>query len=278
MRKNHYGDDSLRDNFFCTEIPITNWYRDMIEPFFFGPRDAIAFYHPPADPTSEQLMIICPPLFDEYKRCYRALGDLTNACSSEPQGPHVIRIDYTGTGDAFGELSHVSVDDWLDDINHAIEEGMSISGASIVILVGVRFGATLVAQCCHSAVKQYILWDPIDKGIEYLQFLDHLNSLIQAKHIHYAREINQKHEDIPYVCYELSEKLTQGISALTTEKLYSDHSDKVWITTTHDVKSNLNNYPILEFSGFKYDWPPFHEGNLIPKPVLESIAKRVFKK
>ncbi len=250
----------------------------MIEPFFFGPRKAIAFYHPPTDPTSDRIVVICPPLFDEYKRCYRALGDLANACSSEPQGPHVLRIDYTGTGDAFGELSQVVVEDWLDDIECAIEEGMAISGASSVILVGIRFGATLASQCFHTAVEQYILWDPIDNGKKYLHFLDHLNSLIKTRHINYAREINQQLENIPYVCYELSEKLQQGISQLTTEKLYSNSADKVFITTTHEIKSATDIPQQQEFSGFSYDWPPFHEGNLIPKPVLETIAKKVFEK
>lgn len=249
----------------------------MVEPFFFGPRGALAFYHPSAGSVSRSLLIICPPLFDEYQRSYRALADLANACASHPQGPHALRIDYCGTGEAQGLLSEVSIGDWLDDISHAIDEGIALTGADKVILMGVRFGATLAAQCDHSAIVQYLFWDPIDTGREYLGWLEHVNSMLKSKCHTMAKQINRKLENIPYVVFDLTESLRQGFEKLAIESFFEKHHKKVWILTTS--KNNIYNgrYPNCEYSGIEYDWPIFHQGNLNPKPVLESIAKRVLK-
>jgi hypothetical protein len=249
----------------------------MIEAFFFGPRGAIAFYNPSADPGSRELLVVCPPLFDEHQRSYRALSDLANACASHPQGAHVLRINYSGTGEAHGLLSDASVHAWLDDINQAIEEGIALTGADHVVLMGVRFGATLAAQCCHPAVVRYIFWDPIDTGREYLQWIDHINAMLKSKHQNLAKQVNRKLENIPYVCFELSQALRQGFEELAIGELCSKYPDKVWISTTSKQTMESGRYRNCEFSGFEYDWPAFHEGNLTPKPVLESIAKKVLK-
>src|SRR5260370_27609992 len=57
------------------------------------------------------------------------------------RGQHVLRFDYRGTGDSFGELGKVTVADWLEDIALAVREGREISGSSMVRLLGVRAGA-----------------------------------------------------------------------------------------------------------------------------------------
>lgn len=250
----------------------------MIEPFFFGKRGALAFYHPSADPSSTELLVVCPPLFDEYRRSYRALSDLANACASHSPGPHVMRIDYSGTGEAEGVLSDATVGDWLDDINLAIEDGMALTGADRVMLMGVRFGATLAAQCRHSAIDNYLLWDPLPTGAEYLRWLEKVDALVKSRHVGLARQINRKREEIPYVCFELSQKMKLEMARLTIDDLYATRAEKTWVVETRRrADQNVGNVK-CEFGGFEYDWPEYHEGNLIPKPVLELIAKRVIQR
>jgi predicted alpha/beta hydrolase len=43
------------------------------------------------------------------------------------RGQHVLRFDYRGTGDSFGELGEVTVSDWLEDIALGVREGREIS-------------------------------------------------------------------------------------------------------------------------------------------------------
>lgn len=142
----------------------------MIEPFFFGSKPLFGVYHPCSNAQSQQLVVICPPLFDEYSRSYRALSDFAAACTES--GFHVLRFDYSGTGDSGEDLLSInSVEHWQDDIASAIEEGCALSGADAVTLVGVRFGATLALGCRHADIVSRVLWDPIPSGSEALRWL-----------------------------------------------------------------------------------------------------------
>jgi alpha/beta superfamily hydrolase len=50
----------------------------------------------------------------EYMRTHLALGELSLALAEK--GQHVLRFDYRGIGDSFGELCDVTASDWLEDI------------------------------------------------------------------------------------------------------------------------------------------------------------------
>ena len=245
----------------------------MIEPFFYGDRGALAFYHPSSDHASTRLMVLCPPLFDEYRRTYRALSDLATACATN--GVHVIRIDYWGTGEAKGRLSEVLGHEWVDDIAQAIEEGIHLTGADSAIVVGVRFGATLAAQVNHRAVERYVFWDPVDNGPTYLAWLDQLEQKSRKSHFKLARMMNRQPEDISYACFSLSDSLLTSLASLDTDNFLTSHGDRVWVLSTDEEACNQARYKNCEFTGYDYDWPPYHEGNLTPKPVLESIAQKV---
>lgn len=249
----------------------------MVEPFFFGPNNAFALYHPPTNLSSTDLLITCPPFFDEYQRCYRALANLADACASTPNGTHAIRFDYSGTGEARGLLKDVALNHWIDDIESAIEEGLDLTGANKVILVGVRFGATLASQCKHNAIIKYLFWDPINTGQEFLDNLGFADQQLKSRHADYAKDCNRKLEDIPYVYFQLNSKLKEDITNLSTKKLYAESPEKVWIITTNDDIPEFSNLLDIEFSGFDYDWPPLHHGNLVPKQVLEKIFKKVLQ-
>lgn len=243
----------------------------MIEPFFFGPRNAFACYRPSSELASQRLLVICPPLFDEYRRCYRALSDLANACAM--QGMHVIRLDYSGTGESAGTPADFTVKDWIDDIHCAIEEGIALTGAESIALAGVRFGATLAMQCSHQAVKYFVLWDPVASGEEYSQWLSAVDREIDASHRSLAKMANEKFEEMKYELFELGEKLKAGIAALSVNKPADADARPVNVVTTNKTMVDNNEYAHCEFTGFEYDWPRFHEGNLHPTPVLERIAR-----
>ena len=197
----------------------------MIEPFFYGQRGALAFYHPSSDPTATRLMVLCPPLFDEYRRTYRALSDLATACATN--GVHVIRIDYSGTGEAQGMLSDVLDREWVDDINLAIEEGIALTGADKTILVGVRFGATLAAQVTHPTVERYVFWDLVEDGPSYLAWLETLEQRAREGHIRLAKMMNRKPEDISYACFHLNDSLAAFFTSLRTDSLLAEPGDRV---------------------------------------------------
>lgn len=245
----------------------------MIEPFFFGPRGALAFYHPSSDPAATRTLIICPPLFDEYRRTYRALSDLANACAAN--GVHVVRIDYSGTGESQGMLADITGKEWIDDISTVIEESIDLTGAQNIILAGVRFGATLAAQVNHPAVQQYIFWDPVDDGHSYMLWLAKLEKLSHACHTKLSKLVNSKAEDIKYSCFPLNESLVKTLASINTDSVLAKHGEHVRVISTDNNICKRAVYKHCEYAGYDYDWPAYHDGMLTPKPVLERIAKTV---
>src|SRR2546428_14020117 len=137
-----------------------------MEAFFFGPsnKQVFATYHPASGGGGQVLTVICPPLFSDYMRTHLVLRELARDLAE--RGQHVLRFDYRGTGDSFGELGEVTVSDWVEDIALAVREGREISGSSMVRLLGVRAGALLAwaAARASSEVQRVVLWDPGPDG------------------------------------------------------------------------------------------------------------------
>ena len=244
----------------------------MIEPFFFKKDQLFGCYHPAADLDSQRLLIICPPFFDDYRRSYRALSDLANACAE--QGVHVLRFDFYGTGESQGMLDQASVDDWKEGIHAAIEEGMALSGANEVTLLGVRFGAVLAAQIMHENVKRYIFWDPIASGASYLEWLDKVNDHLRQQHRQDARINNIPFENIIYENFHIPPELKSGIAALQFDQSFTSHLAQSFILTTDPLVYESKMYANCEFPGLSYDWPAY-DGIITMKPVLEALALRI---
>ena len=249
----------------------------MFEAFYFENDTLFGCYHPPSDLSSQKLAVICPPLFDEYRRCYRGLADLANACAGE--GCHVLRFDYYGTGDSMGDLEEVQDSLWIENIHQAVEEGLALSGADQVVLVGVRFGGTLASYCRHQAVKQKVLWDPQISGEDFLDLMDAVKKDNEATHWKLARSLALPHEAIDYAQFRISDGLRQNLPRLTLTDAAAQ-SRIPWDIIRSQKSPENQSIPASDSithhdSGVTYDWPLYHKGELISKPVLELMAKRI---
>ena len=244
----------------------------MIEPSFFRDEQVLGFFHPSRDPASSRLLVICPPFFDEYRRSYRALSELAIACAD--QGVHAFRFDFFGTGESQGLLEQVSLADWIKDILAAIDEGIELSGADEVFLLGVRFSATLAAQVKHPKIKHFIFWDPIVSGKRYLEWLDQVNRAIHLQHKHIAADANRSLDKIVFENFHLSPTLKSEMAGISISPGAGNGSAPYSVISTNraDKELGFTNY---EFTGIDYDWPGYHDGVLSQKAVLESIVRRV---
>ena len=245
----------------------------MIEPFFFREEQLFGCYHPAGGIGSSRLLVICPPFFDEYRRSYKALADLANACAE--QNINVLRFDYFGTGESFGTLDQASVDGWRSDIESAIEEGIALSGADEVCLLGVRFGGTLAAQARHDCIKRYVFWDPVVSGSSYLAWLEEVNNDLKRSHYQLSRKINKGFENIEYEAFHLPLSLRNGIHELLLDQKALEKIAQTYVITTDKTVYDSNIFSNCEFPGLRYDWPVYHDGVISQKPVLEAIAGRV---
>jgi len=133
--------------------------------FHFGSRQRRLFgYYEPAQANFSKVraVLLCHPMGNEQIFAYRTMRQL--AARLVPSGFHVLRFDYFGTGDSYGDTGEGDLASWCGDIETAIEELKEITGATKVNLAGLRLGANLsgrVADHRPKEISKLILWEPL---------------------------------------------------------------------------------------------------------------------
>ena len=139
----------------------------------------LTVYHPRRGKTHDNVraMLICSPIGQEYIRTHWSLRLLANQLARK--GVHVLRFDYSGVGDSAGSIEQIaSLDQWISDIELAIDELKRISGAQTVSLLGQRFGATMAAEVAmyRADVNSLVCLEPVVDGTDYLDRLRAMHS------------------------------------------------------------------------------------------------------
>ena len=133
--------------------------------FHFGSRQRRLFgYYEPAQGNFSKVraVLLCHPMGNEQIFAYRTMRQL--AARLVRAGFHVLRFDYFGTGDSYGDTGEGDLASWCEDIETAIEELKDITGVTKVNLVGLRLGANLSARVAADRPKEIgklILWEPL---------------------------------------------------------------------------------------------------------------------
>jgi pimeloyl-ACP methyl ester carboxylesterase len=244
--------------------------------FFFGPsnQQVFAIYHPPLGGGGQVLTVICPPLFNEHMRTQLALREL--AISLAERGQHVLRFDYRGTGDSFGDLGEVTISDWVEDIALAVREGRELSGTSVVRLLGVRAGALLACRSAgaSSDVQRLVLWDPVTDGAGYLQSLRRIQVAIIEGNLYLSRSerresLRELHE---YAGHRLSERMVEEFRLLGASAYSNVPQSKLYVVST----SSEAHFPVQgvpqDVAPFACNWETDLESLMMPKPVLEGLS------
>lgn len=141
---------------------------------YFGTADRPlwgAYHEPCGGRVRDAAVLLCPPIGHEYLRTHWLWRQLALRLSSV--GFHVLRFDYSGTGDSWGDVRDVALATWVDDVHGAAEELRDESAARSLSLVGLRFGATLATLAVGREIEceQLVLCDPVIRGREYLDSL-----------------------------------------------------------------------------------------------------------
>ena len=136
-------------------------------------RDLLAAVHlSPRLHARSAAVLLCNPFGEEAARAHRAYRVMARRL--EDAGYAAMRFDYAGTGDSSGDIADYGVDAWIADIEAAADELRRESGVSRIVLVGLRFGATLAALCAQRGrlrAAHVVLWDPVVDGAQYLREL-----------------------------------------------------------------------------------------------------------
>src|SRR5436309_10085286 len=114
-----------------------------MRPYFFGgsERQLFGVYYEPRAPAVAHGVVLCYPMGHEYVNALRGYRQL--AMQLARAGLHVLRFDYSGSGDSAGEGELTEVSQWMADIEVAIAELTDSHGLGSVSLAGLRLGGTL---------------------------------------------------------------------------------------------------------------------------------------
>ena len=209
-----------------------------MEPFYFGPKDERLFgvYHAPSVRRSVPAgAVLCYPFLQEYVRSHRAF--LRLASQLVGRGWHVLRFDYSGCGDSYGD-GPSGPDAWARDLRLAARELRERAGTIRLALVGLRLGAGLAATVAPNVqpLDKLILWDPVVSGPDYVRELDefrHAATLSPA----YRRTIERFGENDRGVGFSLTPEILESIRRLDVSAQLRASADQILVLDTQQSNS-----------------------------------------
>jgi alpha/beta superfamily hydrolase len=254
--------------------------------FFFGDNQLYGVYHM-ANPTNEKSsgVVLCNPIGLEYMRSYWAIKQLANKLARA--GYHVLRFDYSHTGNSAGSSGDATTGIWIEDIKTALKELGELSGIKQFSIIGLRFGALLAVSVSESIkLDSLILWDPVFSGSEHLSMLETLNSqaLQDNMRYHKTRLVDASNCDLlgyPYPEILRNSILQQKIAEQSKPRaqrsfcVFSDRQSELDYRTKKPISSEIQINSILtEDAG---DWSDLKSVNnaLVVGPILNTIIENV---
>lgn len=141
--------------------------------FHFGLQERKLFgcYFPPLGSVRRsEVVVIAGPWGWEAIRAHRTIRML--AVHLQKEGFGVLRFDYFGSGDSFGEDEDADLEGWTKDLEWALEEARALAGRDRAILIGLRLGAFLsgrVAARFPSQIAKVVFWEPVLSGSELIR-------------------------------------------------------------------------------------------------------------
>ena len=138
---------------------------------YFGPHRRLFGIFDEPDTPSDRGVVLCYPHGADYDSAFRSFRILGTRLSRA--GFQVLRFDYLGTGDSWGDIEDTSIDQWTEDTVAAIHELRTSCDLRQITVVGLRVGATVatIAAADCGAVDRLVAWEPVFEGREYVATL-----------------------------------------------------------------------------------------------------------
>lgn len=159
-------------------------------------------------------VLICPPIGNEYVRSYNAIRKLCERLSQN--GFPVLKFDYCGFGDSYGDGSQADVGEWRANIRAAASELSRQSGQTQITVVGLRLGAALAAGVTLDGVrlKNLVLWDPVVNGVDYLAELERAHRLCLTDTFRFRRPQRHRLTDTERLGFRYPVRMQLSIAEL----------------------------------------------------------------
>ena len=200
--------------------------KDTVETFHFGrENDLFGVLHRPEVMLSEapEAVLICAPVGQEFVRSHFVLNNLSRLLSA--QGVPVLRFDYYGCGDSFGDHEETSFARWREDVIAAYDELKKRTHAAKVVGIGMRLGATLLCNAIDQIdLSQVILCDPVIDGAKYLEEMQemHRKHILNERGLKPVRTTKGLQETVMEL--SLNEESIRELKALSISPAISAHT------------------------------------------------------
>lgn len=124
-------------------------------------------------------IIICAPFAEEKLISHRVLVNQARAFAKN--GFFGFRFDYMGHGDSEGSFEDATVNTRLSDISAAVNFLRDEKKVNKIVLLGIRFGATLATlmQNKESGIDGLIMINPVLNGKDYIEQVLRTNLTLQ---------------------------------------------------------------------------------------------------
>lgn len=157
-----------------------------MKPLFFGPADMRLFgwLHPaPVPPASAVAVLLCKPFGFEAQCAHQSMARMASDLAHG--GWPALRFDYVGSGDSDGdEFAPEQLQRWIASVHLACDFLKAQTGATQLVLVGLRLGATLAALAAleRTDIAALVAIAPVVHGRKYLRELMALGQLMAPGH------------------------------------------------------------------------------------------------
>ena len=145
--------------------------QSQMDSLFFANQELYGRFHkPPTGKSIRGAVLMCNPILMEacniqwgYKRLANSLADA---------GYYVLRFDYFGCGNSWGEDEEGGVERWQQDINNTAIKLTELTGLTNIDVIGFRFGCTLASNLSSVPVNKFVLWEPTLDSTTYVNHID----------------------------------------------------------------------------------------------------------
>lgn len=142
-------------------------------PFFFKYQNKgmLVIVHRAAEQDRSLGVVLCHSYGEEKQYSHNVLTRFARYLGSHDISS--VRFDHIGYGDSDGEIEDASVQSHVDETCAIIDLAKTELGVDRIVLVGLRFGATVASLVAESRedVAGIVLWSPIVDGPAFLQTL-----------------------------------------------------------------------------------------------------------
>ena len=124
--------------------------------------------HPSEQAGRSRALIICQPLLGEAVWTHWALKQIAQGAATA--GYDVFRFDFSGTGNSPADIRTLAVEDWINDIEAAVDIMQQQGGHGRVSILAVRLAFAFAASVSlRRDVETLIGWDPVLDGSRWLE-------------------------------------------------------------------------------------------------------------